>query len=327
MAIDKGISRRRLGLATLAGMAMPMVARAEAPWPNRPLRLIVPWPPGGPTDKYSRLVGDALSRSLGQSVVVENRAGASGILGIEHASKAKPDGYTILSANNTAFVGSAVATPDIVRYDPVKDFETLAIYQEGASIIFAHPSIGARNFDEFVKVAKASDKPIPFASPGPGSMSALSADILARKIGFNVLPVVYRGTGPGITAVISGEVKFTLIDVALARDHVKAGNLIPLISTGTEPVAEFPGIPSFGSLGLTELDFYGWHALFVPTGVPAAITAKLRDALREATRADAFVQVATDSGARAIFQTGDEAAARIARAFDERRRLAAAGAG
>lgn len=321
--MSRSISRRLFTTAMLAGMAAPGIVRADEAWPAKTIRMVVPWPPGGPVDKYCRALADALAEPLGRAVIVENRAGAGGILGTEYASRAKPDGYTLLGTNSTAFVGNVVATPEIVRYDPIPDFEPIALFQEGASVIFAHASLGAKNLDDFIRIARASDKPVPYATSGPGAGATLAGNMLAKKYGINLLPVVYRGGGPRLTALVAGEVKFALFDIGLVRDHVAAGTLTPIVSSGSAAPADWPGLPNFVDLGLTTPDLTAWHAVFAPTGVPRPVAEKLRAAIDRVVRGDAFRQVAADGGGRAIFVTGDAARERIARHFAERRAIPA----
>lgn len=318
------IGRRGITLAMLAGLATPRIAQAQEIWPQRPLRVVIPWPPGGQVDKYGRPLADALGRILGQPVVIENKAGAGGLIGAEYVSRARPDGYTLLLANNTAIVGSVASNPANARFDTRRDFAPIAIVQESPGLFVAHPSFGAGDFEAFVEAARKSPNPVPFASSGPGAAASMAAEAMRRRYGLEFLEVVYQGGGPRMAAVLSGEVKFTMFDLNLVREHLATGALRALIGTGPARFEELPAVPSFGDIGLTEFDFRNWQALLVPAAVPAPIQARLREALAEAVRAPSFLQAAQDGGT-ALFQTGAEAEARIDRGFQDIARLQARG--
>ncbi|MBP0496410.1 Bug family tripartite tricarboxylate transporter substrate binding protein [Pararoseomonas indoligenes] len=312
--------RRGFTLSALAGLALAGSARAEEEWPQRPLRVVIPWPPGGQVDRYGRPLADALGRILGQPVVIENKGGAGGLIGAEQVSRARPDGYTLLLANNTAIVGSVATNPGNARFDTLKDFTPVGIVQESPGLFVAHPSLGVSNFEEFVAAVRKSPHPVPFASSGQGAAASMAAEAMRRRYGLEFLEVVYQGGGPRMAALLSGEVKFTMFDTNLVREHLASGAVHPLIGTGPARFEELPEVPSFGDIGLTEFDFRNWQALLVPAGVPAPVLQRLREALAEAARSPAFLQVAQDGGT-AIFQTGAEAEARIARGFRDIRAL------
>lgn len=317
------IGRRGLTASALAALVIRgsiRGARAEEAWPQRPLRVVIPWPPGGQVDRYGRPLVDAMSRILGQPIVIENKGGAGGLIGAEGVSRARPDGYTLLLTNNTAIIGSVANNPANARFDTLKDFTAVGIVQESAGLFVAHPSLGAKDFASFVEAARRDRQPIPFASSGAGAAASMAAEAMRRRYGLEFLEVVYQGGGPRLAAVLSGEVKFTMFDINLVREHLQTGALLPLIGTGPARFEELPEVPSFGDIGLTEFDFRNWQGLFVPSGVAPSVLTRLREALAEAVRSPAFVQVAEDGG-KALFQTGPEADARIERGFRDIRAL------
>ncbi|WP_458098002.1 Bug family tripartite tricarboxylate transporter substrate binding protein [Roseomonas sp. WA12] len=316
-----------MGRRAFSASALGLIAgaaHAQEPWPQRPLRVVIPWPPGGQVDRYGRPLADALGRILGQPVVIENRGGAGGLIGAEQVSRARPDGYTLLLANNTAVIGSVASNAANARFDTLKDFTPVGIVQESAGLFVAHSSLGARDFETFVEAARKNAQPLPFASSGSGAAASMAAEAMRRRYGLEFLEVVYQGGGPRMAAVLSGEVKFTMFDINLVREHLQSGALIPLIGTGPTRFEELPDVPSFGDIGLTEFDFRNWQGLFVPSGVAPAILSRLREALAEAVRTPDFVRVAQDGG-NAIFQTGAEAQGRIERGFRDIRDLQARG--
>ena len=317
------MGRRAFSALAPAGLATG-VARAEEPWPQRPLRVVIPWPPGGQVDRYGRPLAEAMSRILGQPVVIENKGGAGGLIGAEQVSRARPDGYTLLLANNTAVVGSVASNPANARFDTLKDLAPIGIVQESAGLFVAHHSLGAKDFGAFIEAARGSPQPLPFASSGAGAAASMAAEAMRRRYGLEFLEVVYQGGGPRLAAVLSGEVKFTMFDINLVREHLQTGALTPLIGTGPTRFEELPDVPSFGDIGLTEFDFRNWQGLFAPAGVAPSVLARLHEALSEAVRSPDFVRVAQDGG-NVVFQTGAEAEARIVRGFRDIRVLQARG--
>jgi tripartite-type tricarboxylate transporter receptor subunit TctC len=312
------ISRRRLGSGLLALPAITLLshgARAEVPWPSRPLRLVVPWPPGGPVDVYSRAIGQALSEVLGQPVVLDNRAGAGGLIGTEHVARSAADGYTLLGTNTTAFIGNVVASPEVVRFDARNGFTPIGIFQEGSTVIAAHRSLGAHDFPTFIEALRKSPDAVPYASSGPGSTPNLAARHIGRQFGVEVMEVPYRGGAQRLTSVITGETSFALFDVSVIRQYVEDGTLVPIISAGPSRTTVWPELPSFADVGLGTTDFGDWHGLFASAATPAPIVARLRQALEQAMRDPAFTQVVRNGGGRAVFDTGDSAVARIAEGF------------
>ncbi|MBI0538543.1 tripartite tricarboxylate transporter substrate binding protein [Roseomonas sp. KE2513] len=314
---------RRVFSAALAGLAAGP-ARAEEGWPQRPLRVVIPWPPGGQVDRYGRPLVDAMSRVLGQPVVIENKGGAGGLIGAEQVSRARPDGYTLLLANNTAVVGSVANNPANARFDTLKDLVPIGIVQESAGLFVAHRSLGVKDFQGFIEAARQSPQPLPFASSGAGAAASMAAEAIRRQYGLQFLEVVYQGGGPRMAAVLSGEVKFTMFDINLVREHLQTGALTPLIGTGPTRFEELPNVLSFGDISLTEFDFRNWQGLFAPAGVAPSVLTRLREALAEAVQPPDFGRVAQDGG-NAIFQIGEEAEARIVQGFRDIRALQSRG--
>ncbi|MBR0674174.1 Bug family tripartite tricarboxylate transporter substrate binding protein [Neoroseomonas soli] len=316
---NRTTSRRRFAsgvLALPAATLLPFRAQAEEPaWPSRPLRLVVPWPPGGPVDVYSRAIGQALGEVLGQPVVLDNRSGAGGLIGTEHVARSAADGYTLLGTNTTAFIGNVVASPEVVRFNARNGFTPIGIFQEGSSVIAAHRSLGARDFPTFIEALRKSPDPVPYASSGPGSTPNLAARHIGRHFGVQVMEVPYRGGAQRLTSVITGETSFALFDVSVIRQYVEDGTLVPVVAAGPSRTTVWPDLPSFADVGLGDTDFGDWHGLFAPAATPAPVVARLRQALQEAMRDPGFVQVVRNGGGRAVFDTGASAAARIAQGF------------
>ena len=316
---------RLLGAAAFAPTLAPTLAAAaaDAPWPNRPVRIVVPWPAGGPTDTFGRAVARELAPLLGQPVVVDNRAGASGTVGIQHVARGPADGHTLLVANTTAFIGSVVALADVVQFDPLADFTPIGIFTEASSVLWAHPSLRLHGFDELLARARdARQPPLAFGTTGSGSVSEQSVEQLARHFNLDLTKVPYRGTAPQVTDLVAGHVQIGTADFATAAPHFRDGRLQPLLVIGRRRLAELPDVPASAELGLGEPDFTIWNGMMAPAATPPAIVARLREALRSAVQSAPVRAVADREGNRAIFQTGEEASQRFAAELASRRAFA-----
>ena len=317
---------RRTILRLLGGTALLPVAgtaASETAWPSRPIRVVVPWPAGGPTDTYARAIVRELSVLLGQPVVVDNRAGATGTVGIQHVARSPADGYTLLIANTTAFIGSVVALADTVQFDPLSDFTPIGLFTESASILWVHPSLRLRDFQALL--ARARDKrqpPLAFGTTGSGSVSEQSVELLARHFKLDLIKVPYRGTAPQVMDLVAGHVQIGTSDFGTAAPHFRDGRLQPLLSVGQERLAELPEVPCMAELGLTEPDFTIWNGMLAPAATPLPVVERLRNALAAAANTPAVLEVTAGNGNKAILQAGEEAQQRLARELAGRRAFA-----
>jgi tripartite-type tricarboxylate transporter receptor subunit TctC len=319
--------RQLLGLlgtsALLPLVTGPAAAQGEAAWPSRPVRIVVPWPAGGPTDSFARPVARELASLLGQPFLVENRTGATGTLGIQHAARSLADGYTLLVANTTAYIGSVVATGDAVQFDPLRDFVPIGIFVESINVLWAHPGLQVQDFEALLRRARDSRQPrLAFGTTGNGSVSEQAVEQLARHFRLDLTKVPYRGTAPQLTDLAAGHVQIGSADFSTGSPHFRDGRLHPVVVIGHTRLPELPGLPTTAELGLTEPDFTVWNGMFAPAATPVPVVDALRQALAAALRTDA-VRAATDgNGNRAIFQTGEEARQRLARDLAARRAYA-----
>lgn len=300
-----GLLRRR-GLAALPLAALlpgrPAAAQAEAPWPSRPLRIVIPWPAGGPTDTYGRAVARELAPRLGQTVVIDNRTGATGTVGVQHVARGAADGYSLLVANTTALIGSVVALGEAVQFDPVRDFTPIGIFVESVSVLWAHPGLGIADVPALLARARdAGQPPLAFGTTGSGSVSEQAVEQLARHFRLDLTKVPYRGTAPQLADLLAGHVQLGSADFATAGPHFREGRLRPLLIIGRNRMPELPGVPTTAELGLSEPDFTVWNGMFAPAGTPAAIVARLRTELGELVRGEAFRSIAEGNGNRAVF--------------------------
>lgn len=323
-------SRRRALSILGAAAALPVLggvrraaAQGDQAWPNRPVKLLVPWPAGGPTDTFGRAAGRELAPLLGQPVVVENRTGATGTVGVQYVARSQPDGHTLLVVNTTAFIGSVVALEGAVQFDPLRDFTPIGLFVESNSVLWVNPDLGVESFDALL--ARARDPRLPhlaFGTTGSGSVSEQAVEQLQRHYRLELTKVPYRGTAPQLIDLVAGHVQFGSSDYATAGPHFREGRLRPLLVIGRNRLPELPHVPTTAELGLTEPDFTIWNGMFAPAATPAPIVERLRTALAAAVRSQAFRAVADGDGNRAIFQTGAEAARRLEQELASRRAFA-----
>ena len=271
----------------LAALACTTAAIAQQAYPNRPLRIVIPWPPGQATDLAGRLVALKLSEQLGQQVIPDNRPGAGGAIGTDVAAKATPDGYTLLAASS----GPVTISPLLqkVPYDAVRDLAPVANVGLSPYILVTNPKFPAANAREFVTVIKASPGKYRFASSGTGATAHLVAEMFNAATGLQVTHVPYKGSAPALTDVIGGDITYALETMAATMPHVKSGRLKAYgISTlrpsplapGIEPLASAANIPGF--------DAAAWIGVMVPSGTPKAIIDRLARALDTAMQTTDF---------------------------------------
>ena len=315
--------RRNLILAVGAALATPAIAQGQADWPNRPVRVVVPWPAGGPTDIYARALVKEIAPLISQPIVIDNRTGATGTIGVQFVARAPADGHTLLVANVTAMIGSVVALGDVVQFDPIRDFAPIGLFTESSSIIWANPGLGVRSFEQFLARARDAAQPrLSFGTTGSGSVSEQSVEQLARQFRLDLLKVPYRGTAPQLVDLVAGHVQIGGADFPTAGSHYRDGRLVPLLVIGPQRLPELPDVPSFAEIGLTEPDFTVWNGFFAPAGVPAPVLARLDAALAQASRTESFRAVTNGNGNRAILLRGAEAMARLQRDLESRRAFA-----
>ncbi|MFO1198592.1 MAG: tripartite tricarboxylate transporter substrate binding protein [Burkholderiaceae bacterium] len=243
-------------------------AQAQA-YPERAIRWVVPYPPGGSTDILTRIIGQKMNESWGQPVVVENRGGASGIIGVEAAAKAAPDGYTLLMTAS----GPHAINPSLfpkVPYDPLKSFSSITLVAKLPMLLLVHPGIPANNVREFVAWAKAQQGKAVFASIGSGTPSHLAMELFKQMAGVELTHVPYKGSGPALTALIGGQEAPVMFDSVLSSlPHVKSGKLKAIAVSTAERLPALPDVPTVAEGGLAGFDAYTWTAAVAPAGVPA----------------------------------------------------------
>jgi tripartite-type tricarboxylate transporter receptor subunit TctC len=248
---------------------------AHAQYPAKPLRLIVPFPPGGGTDAMARTLAPKLGEGLGQQVVIDNRGGAGATIGTELAAKSPPDGYTLLLMTVTNAVSMSLY-PNL-KFDLVRDFAPVTKLATTPHVLVVHPSVPARTVKELIAVAKARPGSLVYSSSGTGSVSHLAGEYFGFLTGTKMLHVPYKGGGPSVTALVSGEVAVGFATMPSVLAQVKAGRLRGIAMTTAQKSSALPGLPTVGDAGIANYDVGSWYGLSAPTGTSREIIARLHD--------------------------------------------------
>jgi len=295
-----------LFVVTLAG-ALPVCAQE---YPRKPIRLIVPFAPGGGNDTVARAISQSAGASLGQPVVVDNRAGAGGMLGAELAARSPPDGYTLFLGG----VGSHAINPNLhakLPYDPVKDFAPITLIASAPSVLVVNPSLPARTLAEFTALAKASPGRINYASNGNGSSAQLAAVLYESMAGVQMVHVPYKGLAPALVDLLAGEVQAMFSSVVAIVPNIKAGRLRALAVTGKRRAALLPEVPTLDESGVPGYEAGSWYGILAPAGTPQAVVAKLHEAIVRALAKPEVRERLVSEGAEVIGSTPEAFAAHI----------------
>jgi tripartite-type tricarboxylate transporter receptor subunit TctC len=256
----------RCAALALAALALPASAVAADTYPNRTLRIIVSFPPGTTTDTLARTVAQRLGEALGQPIIVENRPGGAGNVGLALAAKAAPDGYTLTIGGAAMCINPAIYGARVV--DPVRDFAPVSILAASPIVIVAHPSVRADTLPELIELARRAPAKLAYSTPGVGTPTHVAAELLAQRAGIGLLHIPYPGSGQLLTDVISGEVPVAFTLLGAAQPFLKSGQLKAIATTGTARVAALPDVPTVAESGFPGFDVTTWYSILVPTGTP-----------------------------------------------------------
>jgi tripartite-type tricarboxylate transporter receptor subunit TctC len=260
-------------LAMSTALAWSSAARAQQAYPAKPIRLILPFPPGGSTDIVARLIGQKLTESWGQPVLIENRPGAGGNIAAETAARAAPDGYTLFQVNVANAIGATLYPK--LSYDLITSFAPVIQLATTPYVLLAHPTVPAKNTAELIALAKARPGQLNYASAGGGSATHLSGELLKSMAGVNIVHVPYKGTGPAVTALLSGEVDLYFATVPAALPLVEAKKLRALGVTSARRSPLMRDVPAIAEAGLKGYETSTWHGVLAPAATPADIVVKL----------------------------------------------------
>jgi tripartite-type tricarboxylate transporter receptor subunit TctC len=291
--------------------SLPTAAHASADYPSRPIRLVVPFPPGGGADILARTVMPRVEKALGQTIVIENKPGAGGNVGAEYVARATPDGYTLLYGTNGTHAINASLYRNL-RFDPIKDFVPVSRMTTIAAMLIVNPQFPPTTVEELIRYARANPGKVNFASAGNGTTSHLAGELFKTMAGIDIVHVPYRGGAPAVTDLVAGQVQM-MIDVMpnalpLARDGRARG-----IAVST--AARYPGAPEFPTIaesGLPGFEAGAWDGIFVPAGTPAPIVARLNAAIRETVEDPPVAEALRARGAQPMPNSPEEFARHIA---------------
>lgn len=284
---------RRRAIAALAGafafaLAVASGASAQpATYPDKPIRFVVPYPPGGGTDVIARIVQERFQAALGQTIIIENRGGAGGSVGTDVVAKAAPDGYTVLFTLSSHTINPAIFPK--LSYDTLKDFEPVGSVASLPQILVANPQFPANTVAELIALARAKPETLSFATVGNGSPGHLAGELFKLRTGTQMTHIPYRGGGPAVTDVMGGQVPLLWVSIPAAAQFVKAGKLKALGVSTLKRSTAFPDVPTLQEAGVADFEVDSWYAMFVPARTPPAIIDKLNRALNSVV-ADAGIR-------------------------------------
>jgi tripartite-type tricarboxylate transporter receptor subunit TctC len=286
-------------------------AHAQDVYPSKPLRLILPFPPGGGTDILGRLLAERLAANLGQPVVTENRGGAGGNVGAEAAARAAPDGYTIVLVAPSLAISPTLYAK--LNYDPGKDFAPIGLVASVPNVMITHPSVPAQNLREFIALAKSKPGGMNFGSGGSGTSNHLAGELLNLAAGIKLVHVPYKGVNLAMNGVLAGEVHLAFIGIPVPAPHIKAGRLRALAVLARERSPILPDVPTAEEAGLPNFDVTTWYGILAPAGTPRPIITRLNTEFVKIMRAPEMKERLATMGTDPLTSTPEEFAAYIQR--------------
>lgn len=320
------MSRRRAGALTLAvlGALAALPATAQGSFPDKPIRLVVPFPPGGTSDISGRVLAEALSKELGQPVIVENKGGAGGSVGARFVAEAKPDGYTLL-LGTTSTNGTNSAVYKNLTYDAVRSFTPITRILEVPGALSVNKNFPAKTYAEYARLVAQSPDKFSYASSGNGGATHLAMEYYKSLSGMRVTHVPYRGTGPALNDVIGGQVEMIYDTLASSMPHIKAGNLVPLALATPRRLKELPDVPTFAELGLKSANEGFWNGVLAPAGLPPDVLKTLHGGIVRALRTQAVQDKFAAAGALVVEDSPPDFARIIANDVEKWKKVAESG--
>ena len=292
-----------LGVAQLAAAQSASTSSGQ-PYPTKPIRLVVPYPPGGPTDFVGRAVAAKLTELLGQQMVVDNRPGAGTVIASEMIARAAPDGYNLLFGTGGGTFLAPLILPK-VPYDPQKDFASVAMLVMSPQVLVVHPSVGANSVKELIAVAKAKAGQLNFSSVGTGTSPHLGGELFKSLAGVDIVHVPYKGTAPAMTDLIAGRIQLAFSSIPTVLTHVQAGRLKMLGTGGTKRSPALPDIPPVAD-SLPGFELVTWYAVFAPTGTPPVIVNRLNTEIAKVLRDPDIQKRFSEQGLETTIMTPQE---------------------
>ena len=295
-------------LLTLLALCATFSVAAQN-YPAKTIRLVSPFPPGGSVDVVGRILAAKLTENLGQQVIVDNRSGASGIIGTELVARAPPDGYTLL-INTLPLVTNEFLMPRM-PYDPIKDFEPISMVTSSPSLVTVHPSVPARSVKELIALAKSKPGQLNYSAAGVGTNPHIAGELFNLLAGVNIVAVQFKGGGPADIAALSGEVAATFGNISQEVEYVKSGRLRALAVTSTTRNSALPELPTVIEAGLPGYEFLTWHGILAPKGTPAPIVKLLNEQLKKILTGPGEAKLWQDRGLDVIASSPEDFAVRL----------------
>ena len=295
-------------------------AAANAQYPARPIRLVVPFPAGGPTDIVGRTISQKLSEALGQTIIIDNRAGAGGVIGTEHVAKAPPDGYTLLVGTIGGLAVAMSLYPNR-GYDTLRDFAPVTQAVTVTNILVVHPSLPVKSVRDLLALARAKPGTLNYASSGSGTVTHLAGELLKTMAHVNIVHIPFKGGAPALTALMSGEVEMSFENSLIIVPHIKAGRARAIAVTGAQRSKLMPDLPTIAEGGLPGYNASGWYGFVAPAAVPKDIVARLAADIARVLRMPDVVERLSGQGAEPVGGTPEQFGAFIRTEIDKWTRL------
>ena len=311
-----------IGMAALLAAAAPQIAKAQD-FPTRPVRIVVAFPPGGPTDFVGRVVAEKMTQLLGQRVYIDNKAGANGTLGGGDVAKSDPDGYSLFLTTAGAVTVSPHIQPNM-PFDTFRDFVPVALVTKVTEVLVVSPKLGIKSVKDLVALAKQKPGAVTFASTGVGSPPHLAQIMLANAAGVKFLHVPYRGAAPALTDLLGGQVQVVSLDLPVLIAQIKAGNLLPIGVAGAKRDVLLPDVPTLAEQGYPNTDASNWYGLLAPAKTPPAVIEKLNKAVNDALDDPAVHAKLVNAGATPVGGTPQAFGTFLKAEYDKWGRLVAA---
>lgn len=296
-----GLRSLLLLLSAFALLSMMGTAYAES-WPDKPVTIVVPWPPGGPSDIAARPMSKGLTESLGQSFIVDNRAGAGGNIGSAAVARSAPDGYTLLITSSAPIV----INPSLYKkmpFDPAKDLAPVTNLLRVPLVLAAHPSVPANNLQELIALIKSQNGKFQYASAGTGTPQHMTGELFKTTAKLDVVHIPYKGSAPAINDLLGGHVPIMFDSMIAIMPHIKAGKLKPIAVTSSKRSPLLPDVPTFAESGMPAIESYAWYGFFAPAGTPKDILARLNSAALKVMKGPDFQKVLADTGSDFVGDT------------------------
>jgi len=300
----------RAALALLLALSFNLVQGQEA-WPSRPIRFILPFPPGGGTDILGRLIAERLSASLGQPVVTENRGGAGGNVGAEAAARSAPDGYTIVLVAPSLAISPTLYSK--INYDPVKDFAPVSLVATVPNVMITQASLPVQSLQEFIAFAKAKPGALNFGSGGAGTSNHLAGELFNIVTGAKLVHIPYKGVNLAMQDVLAGNVHLVFIGIPAAAPHIKAGKLRALALVAPQRSSALPDVPTVAEAGLRDFEVTTWYGVLAPAGTPRSVISRLNAELVKIMHSPDLKEKLAATGTDPLTSTPEEFAAYIQR--------------